>query len=216
MNSEIYAADSDQQGEDRGGHYKMDANRAGSLRLSKHQAERQLADSRNRCVPARKAQRRDLSELSDEIGTRSRKGKLEKGIENGAAQDRRQDEQTGATFAYGKKERGHNRDQQCKYRGTAQCGDVSHNVKQPWRPDWPRQVGRMAKGDHQPTVERDRLSFGHFQCDERKTEQKNGDEQGRSPRLQMPGTAIQLFSSSSPPRSSTSINLQRYEVRFGG
>ncbi|WP_334367138.1 hypothetical protein [Bradyrhizobium sp. AZCC 1578] len=128
--------------------------------------------------------------MSDEIGTRSRKGKLEKSIENGAAQNRRQDEQTGATFAYGKKECGHNRDQQCKYRGTAQCGDVSHTVKQPWRPYWPRQVGRMAKGDHQPTVERDRLSFGHFQCDERKTEQKNGDEQGRSPRLQMPGSIL--------------------------
>jgi hypothetical protein len=127
-------------------------------------------------VPARKAQRRDLSKWSDDIGARSRKGKLEKGIEKGAAQDRSQDEQAGVAFACGKEERGYDRDQQCKYRGTAQCGDVSHNVEQPWRPDWSRQVGRMAKGDHQPAVECDRLSFGHFLCDERKTEQKNGDE----------------------------------------
>jgi len=34
----------------------------------------------------------------------------------------------------------------------------------------------MSKGDQQPAVERDRLSFGHFLCGERKTEQKNGDD----------------------------------------
>jgi len=34
----------------------------------------------------------------------------------------------------------------------------------------------MAKGDHQPAVERDRLSLGHFLCDKGKTEQENGDE----------------------------------------
>jgi hypothetical protein len=33
----------------------------------------------------------------------------------------------------------------------------------------------MAKSDHQPAVECDRLSFCHFQRNERKTEQKNGD-----------------------------------------
>jgi hypothetical protein len=113
-------------------------------------------------VPAWKTQRRDLNKWSDDIGARSRKGKLEKGIEKGAAQDRRQDEQTGVTLACGEKERGYDRDQQCKYRGTAHCRDVSHNVEQPRRPDWSRQVRRMAKGDHQPAVERDRFSFGHF------------------------------------------------------
>ena len=62
-------------------------------------------------MPARKAQRGNLSEWSDDIGARSRKGQLEKGVENSAAQDRRQDEQTGVTFAGGKKERGYDRDQ---------------------------------------------------------------------------------------------------------
>jgi hypothetical protein len=52
-------------------------------------------------VPARKAQRRDLSEWSDNIKARSRKRKLEEGIEKSATQDRRQDEQTGVTFACG-------------------------------------------------------------------------------------------------------------------
>jgi hypothetical protein len=154
----------------------MNANKAGSMRLSEHQAERQIADSRTCCVTTRKAQCRNLSEWSDDIGARSRKGQLEKGVENGAAQDRRQDEQTGVTFACGKKERGYDRDQQCEYRSAAQCGDVSHNVEQPWRPDWPRQVRRIAKGDHQPVVECDRFSFGHFQCDERKPEQESGNE----------------------------------------
>jgi hypothetical protein len=34
----------------------------------------------------------------------------------------------------------------------------------------------MPKGDHQPAVKRDGPSFCHFLCDERKSEQKNGDE----------------------------------------
>ena len=124
-------------------------------------------------MPARKTQRRYLGEWGDDIRARSRKGKLEKGIEEGAAQNRRKDEQTGVTFACGKEERGYDGDQQRKYRGTAQCGDVSHNVEQPWRPDWTRQVGRVAKGDRQAAVERNRFSFGHFQCDERnRTEER--------------------------------------------
>ena len=43
-------------------------------------------------MPTRKAKCRDLSELSDDIGACSREGKLEKGIEKSAAQDRCQDE----------------------------------------------------------------------------------------------------------------------------
>lgn len=65
---------------------------------------------------------------------------------------------------------------------TAERGDVPRNAEEPRRAEWPRQVGSMAEGEHQPAVERDGLSFGNLLCKEPETEQQNGDEQGWSQR----------------------------------